>query len=197
MIKVIQETNGTMTLDDLKDYKVISREVLNITYRGVELHGVGSPAGGAVGQSILKIMEQYDTAESADVNLTMHRFDEAMRFAYSARLGLGDPDFVDNMVSLEERMVSEEMAKEIRSRIMDNQTLPVEAYNPTGTYLKDSHGTSHISTADGSGMATSLTTTINLLFGAQIIDPVSGVIMYVLPILTSRQKRPQANRTSH
>lgn len=181
MIKVIQDTNGTMTLDDLKNYQVISRHVLNITYRGTELYGVGSPAGGAVGHSILKVMEQYDLADSSDVNLTMHRFDEAMRFAYSARLGLGDPGFVDNMVDLETQMVSEEMAKEIRSRIMDNQTLPVEAYNPMGTYLKDSHGTSHISTADKSGMAASLTTTINLLFGAQIIDPVSGVIMYVGP----------------
>lgn len=182
MIKLIQDTNGTMTLDDLKNYQVITREVLNITYRGVELHGVGSPSGGAVGHSILKIMEQFDPADSADVNLTMHRFDEAMRFAYSARLGLGDPDFVEDMVGLETRMVSDEMAKDIHSRILDNQTQPVEAYNPMKTYLKDNHGTSHISTADGSGMATSLTTTINLLFGAQIIDPVSGVIMYVHPL---------------
>lgn len=180
MIKVIQETNGTMTLDDLKNYKVLTRDVANISYRGAELHGIGSPAGGAVCLSILKIMEQYSMEDwTTDHNLTMHRFDEAMRFAYSARLGLGDPDFVEHMPSLETRMMSDEMAKEIRSRIQDNQTQPIEAYNPNLTYLSDSHGTSHIATADGSGMATSLTTTINLLFGAQIIDPVSGVIMYV------------------
>jgi gamma-glutamyltranspeptidase / glutathione hydrolase len=171
-----------MTLDDLKNYKVMTRDVANISYRGADLHGIGSPAGGAVCLSILKIMEQYDMEDwTADRNLSFHRFDEAMRFAYSARLGLGDPDFVQDMPSLETRMMSDAMAEEIHSRIMDNQTQPIEAYDPSRTYLRDSHGTSHISTADGSGMATSLTTTVNLLFGAQIIDPVSGVIMYVCP----------------
>ncbi len=177
MIKVIQDTNGTMTLDDLKNYKVISREVAKVTYRGVELHGIGAPANGAVCLNILKIMEQYDPADQKDVNLTMHRFDEAMRFAYSARLELGDPSFVGHMDEMEDEMLSEEKAKEIRGRILDNQTMPVEAYDPKLLYTTDSHGTSHISTADASGMATSLTTTINLLFGAQIMDPVSGVIL--------------------
>lgn len=166
-----------MTLDDLKNYNVISREVANVTYRGTNLHGMGSPAGGAVCLSILKTMEQYNTSDWSDVPLTMHRFDEAMRFAYGARLILGDPSFVDGIGSLEAQMMSDEKAKEIRGRIMDNRTLPVKDYDPKGVYSSDSHGTSHISTADASGLATSLTTTINLLFGAQIMDPISGIIL--------------------
>lgn len=39
------------------------------------------------------------------------------------------------------------------------------------------HGTSHIVTADASGMAISLTTTVNLLFGSQLVVPETGVIM--------------------
>lgn len=166
-----------MTLDDMKNYKVLSREVLDIDYRGAKLHGIGSPANGAVCLNILKIMEQYDTADREDVNLTMHRFDEAMRFAYGARLELGDPTFVSRMSEIEGQMISGKKAKEIRDLIRDNQTMPVEHYDPKHLYTSDGHGTSHISTADASGMATSLTTTINLLFGAQIMDPVSGVIM--------------------
>lgn len=38
-------------------------------------------------------------------------------------------------------------------------------------------GTSHVVTADASGMAISLTTTINLLFGSQLMIPETGVIM--------------------
>lgn len=38
-------------------------------------------------------------------------------------------------------------------------------------------GTSHISTADHSGMAVSLTTTINTFFGNKVIVPETGVIM--------------------
>ena len=166
-----------MTLDDLKNYKVLSREVFGVNYRGAELYGVGAPANGAVCLNILKIMEQYDLADQKDVNLTMHRYDEAMRFAYGARLELGDPSFVSHMSEMEEEMISDEKAKEIQGLIMDNQTMPVEHYDAKRIYTTDSHGTSHISTADASGMAVSFTTTINLLFGAQIMDPLSGVIM--------------------
>lgn len=179
MVALIQQTNGTLTLDDLKEYKVISRPVLNISYRGIELFGVGSPAGGAVCLSTLKTMEQYDPHDWDDVTLSVHRFDEAMRFAYGARIELGDPEFVQNVDALEAQMLDEKNAKNIRHRILDNQTQPVDSYDPKGVYTSDSHGTSHIVTADRSGMATSLTTTINLLFGAQIMDPASGIILYV------------------
>ncbi|KAL9034468.1 MAG: hypothetical protein Q9214_007028 [Letrouitia sp. 1 TL-2023] len=40
-----------------------------------------------------------------------------------------------------------------------------------------SHGTSHISAADASGLAISLTTTVNLFFGSHIMVPETGVIM--------------------
>lgn len=178
IINTIQATNGTMTLEDLRDYEVISRPVITTPYRGLELHGIGSPAGGAVSLNILKIMEQYDPAGwREDRGLTVHRFDEAMRFAYSARLNLGDPSFVDGVTEVEDSLVSEDKARAVRERIMDNQTMPVEAYDSEGIYASESHGTSHIVSADAAGMAASLTTTVNLLFGAQIMDPLSGVIL--------------------
>jgi gamma-glutamyltranspeptidase/glutathione hydrolase len=38
-------------------------------------------------------------------------------------------------------------------------------------------GTSHIVAADHTGLAISLTTTINLLFGSQLMVPETGIIM--------------------
>jgi gamma-glutamyltranspeptidase / glutathione hydrolase len=38
-------------------------------------------------------------------------------------------------------------------------------------------GTSQIATADASGMAVSLTTTVNTVFGSHVIVPESGVIL--------------------
>lgn len=177
MINVIRKTNGTMTLDDLKNYKVKSRPVLRTKFRDFELFGTPSPAGGAVTLSMLKTMEQYDANDWENIKLSMHRFDEAMRFAYGARLELGDPDFVDDIASMEAKMLDEANAREIRDRIMDNQTQPVDSYDPKGVYSSEGHGTSHIVTADKSGMATSLTTTINLLFGAWLMEPASGIIL--------------------
>ncbi|KAL0940914.1 gamma-glutamyltranspeptidase [Colletotrichum truncatum] len=177
MVATVRATNGTMTLKDLQSYKVITRPSLNITYRGYRLTSVGSPASGAVALNTLKIMEQFDPSESDDVNLGVHRFDEALRFAYGARSLLGDPDFVAGIGPYEDTLIDEAKAKSIRGRILDNQTQPVENYDPHGTYASEGFGTSHIVTADKSGMATSLTTTVNLLFGAQIMDPLSGVIL--------------------
>ncbi|KAF6840429.1 gamma-glutamyltranspeptidase [Colletotrichum plurivorum] len=177
MVETVRASNGTMTLDDLQSYKVIVRPSLNTTYRGYRLTSVGSPASGAVALSTLKIMEQFDPSEIHDVSLGVHRFDEALRFAYGARSLLGDPDFVEGLGPLEDNLIDEARVKDIRGRILDNQTQPVEKYDPHGTYASEGFGTSHIVTADKSGMATSLTTTINLLFGAQIMDPLSGVIL--------------------
>ncbi|POR37992.1 Gamma-glutamyltranspeptidase 1, partial [Tolypocladium paradoxum] len=64
-----------------------------------------------------------------------------------------------------------------RRRIADDHTQPVRAYDPRAVYAPGGHGTSHIVTADASGMATSLTTTVNLLFGAQLMDAASGVVL--------------------
>lgn len=177
MVNYIQQTNGTLTLDDFKNYKVISRPVKNVTYRGFKLYTIGAPASGSISLNILKIMEQYDLADQKDTNLTAHRFAEAMRFGYGARAELGDPDFVQGLDKFEARLLDEVHAKHTKEHISDEHTLPVREYDPKGVDLPQSHGTSHIVTADKSGMATSLTTTVNLLFGAQIMEPTSGIIL--------------------
>ncbi|TDZ23303.1 Glutathione hydrolase proenzyme [Colletotrichum orbiculare MAFF 240422] len=177
IVETVRATNGTMTLEDMQSYKVLIRPSLNITYRGYRLTSVGSPASGAVALNTLKIMEQFDPAESDDVDLGVHRFDEALRFAYGARSLLGDPDFVAGIGPYEDTLIDEKRANDIRGRILDNETQPVENYDPHGMYASEGFGTSHIVTADASGIATSLTTTVNLLFGAQIMDPLSGVIL--------------------
>ena len=167
-----------MTLQDLANYDIISRNVTTTTYRNLTLHGIGSPAGGTIAFHILKTMEQFPQhALFADEPLTNHRFVEAMRFAYGARLQLGDPDFVPGVQEIEDRMVDEEMAKETYGKILDESTQPVENYLPKKEYMKDSHGTSHIATADDSGMATSLTTTVNLLYGNLMVVPKTGIIL--------------------
>ncbi|KAI0469399.1 gamma-glutamyltranspeptidase [Xylaria cf. heliscus] len=178
-IATIQQYNGIMTLEDLAEYKAISREAMNITYRGFNIYSAGSPTSGAVSLSALKTMEGYSTVDAADMNLTMHRFDEAMRFAYGARQELGDPAFVD-VSAHESRMLDAQQAATTRSHILDNATQPVENYasgRKGMTYTTPGHGTSHITTADGSGMAVSSTTTINLIFGNLIMVPSTGVIL--------------------
>lgn len=177
MVKLVQENNGTLTLDDLKSYRAYAKPALSIDFRGFKLHSTGAPSSGSVMLNMLKTMEQYPVDDLADTNLTTHRFIEAMRFAYGARLELGDPDFVSNIEQFEESLLSDRKANETRYKIDDNTTLPVKEYDPRQLFAAETHGTSHIVTADSSGMAISSTTTVNLLFGAQIMTPKSGIIV--------------------
>ena len=189
MVQLIRERNGTMTLDDFKKYKVITRPAVSTMFRGRRLFSTGAPSSGAVALSILKTMEQfpatglngdsgYDSdGQNSKVNLSTHRFDEAMRFGYGARTRLGDPDYVDGVAALEADLLSDERAEIIRDKIRDDKTLPIEDYNPEGSYAEPGHGTSHIVTTDRSGLAISSTTTINTLFGSLLMTAEGGIIL--------------------
>lgn len=177
MIDLIQASNGTMTMDDLKDYKITVRRPLSIDYRGYKVFATDAPSSGAITLSMLKTMEQYPLSDRKDTNLTTHRFNEAMRFAYGARVELGDPDYIRNIEQYESQLISDAKAREISRLIRDNETQPVDAYDPDGIYTADGAGTSHIVAADGAGMAVSSTTTLNLLFGAQIMTARTGIVL--------------------
>ncbi|KAL8999133.1 MAG: hypothetical protein Q9169_001912 [Polycauliona sp. 2 TL-2023] len=177
-IQALQRANGTMTLDDLKNYTVAIRKPSSITYRDFKINACSSPSGGVVALSVLKKIEGYpDIGSPAALNISTHRLDEAMRFAYGERANLGDPLFVPGLEEYQNQMLNETTAQRVRSQISDLRTLDVSEYDPAGLESLDTPGTSHIVAADASGMAISLTTTINLLFGSQLMVESTGVIM--------------------
>ncbi|TPX08104.1 uncharacterized protein E0L32_010171 [Thyridium curvatum] len=177
-IAALRAANGTMTLEDLRNYTVAIRKPAFATYRGFKLHSCSAPASGVVALSALKTVEGYSGfGDPASVNLTTHRLDEAIRFAYGERTNMGDPSFVEGLSAYEDSILSDAAAKEIRSKISDTETHNVSYYDPSGLESLETPGTSHVVTADASGMAVSLTTTVNLLFGSQLMVPETGVIM--------------------
>ena len=181
-IEAIRLSNGSVTLSDLAAYKVISRPAVEISYRDYKIYGCGAPASGAVALSALKTVGGYeDIGEPSAFNLSTHRLDEALRYAYAARGSLGDPDFVASASAFETSILSPAAASSRRSEILDDRTLPVQDYYPSSSNATYSappgHGTSHLVTADSSGLAISLTSTVNLIFGSQLIVPTTGVIL--------------------
>ncbi|KAL8409556.1 hypothetical protein RB594_007848 [Gaeumannomyces avenae] len=187
IISLIRATNGTMTLADLASYGVATPPAVSVEYRGYRVWSTPSPTSGAVCLSILKTMEQYPRADLlADANLTTHRFGEALRFGYAARSRLGDPAFVPDAAALERRLLTGSFAASTRRRILDGATQPVEAYGPGAEpstrhdhhyYANPGHGTSHIVTADSSGLAVTSTTTVSLLFDAHLMTPDTGIVL--------------------
>ncbi|KAF7118642.1 hypothetical protein CNMCM5793_008180 [Aspergillus hiratsukae] len=178
MINALQAANGTMTLEDLRNYTVAIRNVSQIDYRGYQVTSTSAPSSGTVAMSILKILSTYDDFFAAgNVNLSTHRLDEAMRFGYGERTNLGDPLFVPGLDEYQENMLKQSTIDEIRRKISDVRTQNVSAYDPEGIESLNDSGTSHVVAADHTGLAISLVTTINTLFGSQVMVPETGVIM--------------------
>lgn len=179
MIAAIQSANGTMTLSDLSNYTVALPAPVSLTYREkYTLHSVSAPASGSIALSMLNILSGYpDIGSPTSLNLSTHRLDESMRFAYAQRSHLGDPAFLPNMSLYETSLLHPSTASHIRSRISDTRTFNISHYDPSGLEILDTPGTSHVVAADVSGLAISLTTTVNLLFGSRVLVPETGVIL--------------------
>lgn len=64
----------------------------------------------------------------------------------------------------------------ISANMTDDRTHPPEYYNPEYSVHTD-HGTSHSSLVDKNGMAVSITSSVNFVFGSFVMDPVTGVIL--------------------
>ncbi|OJD13648.1 gamma-glutamyltransferase [Emergomyces pasteurianus Ep9510] len=177
-IKALQAQNGTMIMDDLKNYTIAIRDTLQINYRGYKVTSASAPSSGAAALSILNILGQYDDFFSpGNVNLSIHRLAEAMRFAYGQRTKLGDPSFVKGLAQYEDAMLNSSTAAKIRANISDLHTQNISAYDPEGLESLETHGTSHIVSIDRAGLSISLTTTVNLLFGNRLMVPETGIIM--------------------
>ena len=134
-IQALRSANGSMTLADLSAYRVTIRPPAQITYRGYQLTAGSAPCSGEVALSVLKTVEGYDgfgDLDPARLDLSTHRLDEAMRFAYGERSNLGDPSFVQGLGEYQAEMLNETTARRIRGEIVDTGTLDVQAYSPTG-----------------------------------------------------------------
>jgi gamma-glutamyltranspeptidase/glutathione hydrolase len=162
----MQQGGGLITLEDLKNYKVIEREPLRGTYHGYEIASMPPPSsGGAHVIEMLNILEAYDLkALGHNTADTIHRLVEAMRRAYADRAKyMGDPAFV--RVPLE-GIVNKEYAAKLRGSIdlaHATKSADVSAGQPPSN---EGNQTTHFSVMDKYGSAVSNTYTLNFAFGA-------------------------------
>jgi gamma-glutamyltranspeptidase/glutathione hydrolase len=167
---------GTLTAQDLADYRAKLREPICVFYRGFEVCGASPPSSGAiaVGQ-VLGFIEPFDLGASPFDPGAVHRIIEAERLAYADRdRYVADPDFVPVPSGLLDRDYLRERralidpahaAKEISAGTPPNSRQG--AYGRDAT--RENVGTSHISIVDGDGNAVSMTTSIEQAFGSRLM----------------------------
>lgn len=177
-VAALAAKGGIMTVGDLTNYHIALRPPSYTFYRGYRIATCGAPAGGAVALSALNILDGFENFSNPEaVNLTTHRFDEALRFAFGQRTQLGDPSYVSGVHEYQIAMLSKKAGAAIRANISDTNTHVVSWYNPEGLAAPETHGTSFIGAADETGLSIALTSTINTLFGSQVMVAETGVIM--------------------
>ena len=93
------------------------------------------------------------------------------------RTKIGDPDFLNaSQRAVIADIPTKELAGLLSLKMTDDRTHPPEYYNPEYSIVDD-HGTSHSSMVDKNGMAVSITSSVNWVFGSCVMDNVTGVLL--------------------
>ncbi|EPB70037.1 putative gamma-glutamyltransferase [Ancylostoma ceylanicum] len=112
----------------------------------------------------------------------MKMFDDGRLVAieFAARRWLGDPAFVHNATDIARNITTKEWAEWVRhveaKSLITNKTHPDEYYGGSLLAPPQDHGTTHISVVDSHGNAVSVTSTINMYFGAAVTSPSTGIV---------------------
>jgi gamma-glutamyltranspeptidase / glutathione hydrolase len=177
MVQAVNATGGNWSLDDLKAYKPIERDVVKGSYRGYEIASMPPPSSGGVHLiQILNILEGYDLKasgiNSAD---SMHLQAEASKLAYADRSEyLGDPGFVTIPVK---GLISKKYAENLRAQIDRSKARAAKEIKPGKPQPYESDQTTHYSVMDRDGNTVSCTYTLNFSYGVGLIARDTGILL--------------------
>lgn len=176
----VQEHGGIMTLDDLYAYRVRTREPLETNAFGFRWVTAPPPsAGGFTMIQSLSILERaIGQAPSYGAPL-LHAMAESWKGPFLDRQRyFGDPDQV--ILPVEQMLKASRIEKRANLAGGDRAVssgaydLPNE-WTRTRSTSPDNAGTSHLCVVDGDGNVASVTTTVNLPFGARFTA--GGIVM--------------------
>jgi len=165
---------GGMTLSDLRAYRARERAPVCGVYRLRRICSMGPPSSGGISiLQILGLLERFPPGELAPNSLSeVHLFSQASRLAFADRaVYMGDPAFVRVPV----RGLLDRSYLRGRSALIDENHDMGEAsagrlparFAPARA--QELHGTSHMSIVDDAGQVVSMTTTVEFVFGSEMM----------------------------
>ncbi len=178
LIKGVRRAGGIWTQKDLTSYRLIERQPLQGTYRGIRITSAPPPSSGGIALiSALNILAGYDQ-KALDPALNpigrTHLIVEALRRAYRDRaLYLGDPDQVAIPVA---RLTDPLYADGLRASIRADRATPSNTL-PGNATLSAGNDTTHFAVLDKHGNRVAATLSINLPFGSGFVAPGTGVLL--------------------
>lgn len=174
IVRAVQAQGGILSARDLAQYRLVTREPLKATRLGYEWTTAPPPsAGGYTIVNSLALLERWlPTPQHWKSSEREHALIESWKGAYLDRqIYFGDPDHVPvPLAELGAQARSESRAARYHpalSLAAESYELPLATPPPRAEPPTD-HGTSHLCVVDGEGNIASVTTTVNLPFGAGI-----------------------------
>jgi gamma-glutamyltranspeptidase/glutathione hydrolase len=176
--RVVSAHGGVLTTADLAAYEIRDRPALRGVRFGHEIVTAPPPsAGGFTLLASLALLDRWMPTPREGAALR-HALAESWLGPFDDRQAYaGDPDFatipIDALLS-DDRIASRAaLFDPWRHRPASDYALPIADARPTEG--GEDHGTSHVCVVDGEGNVMSLTTTVNLQFGARITA--SGMVL--------------------
>jgi len=168
---------SALTLDDLKNYRVVEREPVRGNYRGYEIVTMPPPSSGGVHLiQILNMLEGWPLPHwGVNSASSIHHMTEAMKLAYADRAEyLGDPDFVQVPVK---GLTSKAYAQQLAKGISSGWARTAKDIQPGKPQPYESDQTTHYSVVDKDGNAVAVTYTLNTNFGSGIVAKGTGIVL--------------------
>jgi gamma-glutamyltranspeptidase/glutathione hydrolase len=166
---------GVWLLDDITRYRVVEREPIVATYRGLRIVSAPPPSSGGVWLAcVLNTLSGYDLP-ALDPAARKHLDLEAMRRAHRDRAQyLGDPDFTSVPVAM---LTSPDYAAGLRASIRPDRATPSDMLPGYAGDAAEQPHTTHFSILDAAGNRVAATITLNGWFGAQLVVPGTGLLL--------------------
>ncbi len=166
---------GIITEADLAQYEAKERAPVQGSYRGYDIISMPPPSSGGVAMiEMLNILEGFDLkAAGHNGPQYVHLVAESMRRAFLDRARfLGDPDFGPVPV---EKLTSKAYATELRQSISRDHATPSLPSQVAQGY--ESPETTHYSVVDASGLAVSVTYTLEAGYGLGAVVAGAGFLL--------------------
>ena len=177
---------GGMTLADLANYRAAERAPVCGEYRDYHICSMGPPSSGGI--AVLQILGELQRFPSSQLQpgtvLDAHLFAEASRLAYADRAKyLADPAFIHVPVAglidknyIASRAALIDPAKDMGTAEAGNP--PDEKHAQLAPQVSPVlHGTSHMTIVDDAGDVVAMTTSVETVFGAEIMAKNYGFIL--------------------
>ena len=171
----IQARGGSVTMEDMANYRAVVSEPIWGTYRGLRIAYMPPTASGVSVAQAMNMLEHFDLAEMGWGSVdSLHLISEVMKVVnHDRRLIGGDPHWQTPANGLASKAFAAERVQLVKTdAVLDGNQVPDG--NP---YPYESQDTTHYSVADKFGNAASVTYTLSNSYGAHVAPVGTGILL--------------------